>query len=133
MKRLIRLNAVLLGTLLGALSSVAPAGAFTMAQQCVIANTLCFPLRVSASGMTPERRIDQVNDRLAFILGYETLRPENIRTRPTSGGEVGIWVGRSLLTTVTWADARATAAPSPQAVARIWTSRLRVALPQARP
>jgi hypothetical protein len=129
LKQLMLLSGVLLGSLLG----VTPARAYTMAQQCVIANTLCFPLRASASGMTPERRIDQVNDRLAFILGYEVLQPENIRTRPTTGGEVEIWVGRSLLATVTWADARANGTPSPQAVARIWASNLRGALPQARP
>jgi len=82
MKQLMLLSGVLLGSLLG----VAPARAYTMAAQCVIANTLCFPLRASASGMTVERRIDQINDRLAFILGYETLQPENVRTRLTSEG-----------------------------------------------
>ena len=102
-------GAVLVVSMVG----VAPAGAFTMAQKCVIAGVDCFPMRAGAGRLTPERRIDQVNDRLARILGYESLRPENIRTKPMSGGEVEIWVGRSLLATVTRADARANGTSDP--------------------
>src|SRR6266699_2753727 len=59
--------------------ALSPAGAFTMTQKCVIANELCFVSRASAGGFTPEQRIDRVNERLAYILGYENLRPGNIR------------------------------------------------------
>jgi hypothetical protein len=58
---------------------IAPAGAFTMTQKCVIANELCFVARVGAGGMSAEDRINRVNERLAYILGYENLRPNNIR------------------------------------------------------
>jgi hypothetical protein len=115
------------------MQAVAPARALTMTQKCVIANTLCFSVRAAAAGMTPERRIDQVNDRLAAILGHESLEPKSVRTRRTAGGEVEIWVGRSLLATVTWADARVHGTADPSSVARLWTSNLRGALPQARP
>jgi hypothetical protein len=128
------MRTILLGiAVAGSLLGVAPARAFTMAQKCVIANKDCFPMRASAGRLTPEQRIDQVNDRLAHILGYETLRPENIRMKPSRGGEVEIWVGHSLLTTVTEADARANGAPGPAAVAAVWTKNLQAALPQARP
>src|SRR6266542_3126186 len=76
MKRLmLPLGAAILVSLLG----VAPAGAFTMTQKCVIANQLCFVTRVAAGGMTAEDRLNRVNERLAYILGYESLRPNNIR------------------------------------------------------
>jgi hypothetical protein len=127
--KLLLLGAAVVVSVLG----VAPARAFTMAQKCVIANQDCFPVRTSAGRLSPEQRIDQINDRLAYILGCETLRPENVRMKPTRDGEVEIWVGRSLLTTVTGADARANGAPGPAAVAGVWAKNLQVALPQARP
>lgn len=110
-----------------------PAGAFTMTQKCVIANELCFVARVSAGGMTAEERIDRVNERLAYILGYENLRPSNIRMVGMPGGSVAINVGNSLLTTVTRADARANGARNPRTLANIWVRNLREAMPQARP
>jgi hypothetical protein len=130
MKRLILpLGAAMVVALLG----VVPAGAFTMAQKCVVANELCFVSRAGAGGMTPEQRIDRVNERLAYILGYENLRPGNIRMADMPGGGVEIRVGRSLLTTVTRADARANGARNPATLGRIWLRNLRAALPQARP
>jgi hypothetical protein len=122
-----------LGVVVGSLLSVAPARASTMSQKCVVANMDCFPLRASAQKMTPEQRTDQVNDRLAYILGYEALEQSNIRTRMTNNGEVEIRVGSSLLVTVTEADARASGAADIQSLAQIWTNNLRVALPQASP
>lgn len=112
--------------------AVAPAGAFTMAQKCVVANELCFVSRASAGGFTPEQRIDRVNERLAYILGYENLLPRNIRMA-SRGSEAEIWVGRSLLVTVTRADARANGARRPESLGRVWLRNLRAALPQARP
>src|SRR5262245_45275897 len=116
-----------------ALLGVAPAGAFTMAQKCVIANELCFVDRASAGGLTPEKRIDKVNERLAYILGYENLRPGNIRMVSMGNRGLAIMVGRSLLATVTRADARANGARNPETLGRIWLANLRQALPQARP
>src|SRR5438093_407880 len=115
------------------LSLMSQAGAFTMAQKCVVANELCFVARASAGGFTPEQRIDRVNERLAYILGYENLRPGNIRMAGMPGGSVEIRVGRSLLTTVTRADARANGARNPATLGRVWLRNLRAALPQARP
>ena len=109
------------------------AGAFTMTQKCVIANELCFVSRAPAGGFTPEQRIDRVNERLAYILGYENLRPGNIRMAAMPGGGVEIRVGRSLLNTVTRADARANGARNPATLGRIWLRNLRAALPEARP
>src|SRR5712691_5984020 len=114
------------------LLSMSRAGAFTMTQKCVIANELCFVSRAGAGGMTPEQRIDRVNERLAYILGYESLRPNNIRM-VAAGPDVEIRVGRSLLVTVTPADARANGARRPESLARLWLRNLRDAMPQARP
>lgn len=131
MKRLmLPLGAAIVLSMVG----MAPAGAFTMTQKCVIANELCFVARVGAGGMTAEQRIDRVNERLAYILGYENLRPNNIRmVSMPGGGGVEIRVGRSLLTTVTRADARANGARNPRTLGNIWLRNLRDALPEARP
>lgn len=117
------------------LISSAPASAqakYTMAQRCVIANEDCFIMRASSGGVTPERRLDRVNERLAYILGYENLRPGNIRLAQR-GDAFDIVVGRSLLTTVTPADARANGTRNVRGLAGVWLSNLRRALPQARP
>jgi hypothetical protein len=109
-----------------------PASAFTMAQRCVIAYRDCFVMRAPAGGMTPEQRLDRVNERLAYILGYESLRPSSIRTVP-QGSAVEIRVGKSLLTTVTPADARANGTRNVMGLAQVWLRNLRAALPEARP
>jgi hypothetical protein len=109
-----------------------PASAFTMSQRCVIANEDCFVMRVPAAGMTAEQRLDRVNERLAYILGYESLRPNTIRLRP-EGDAIRIMVGKSLLTTVTPADARANGTRNVRGLAQVWLRNLRDALPQARP
>jgi hypothetical protein len=112
--------------------ALSPAGAFTMTQKCVIANELCFVSRAGVGGMSPEQRIDRVNERLAYILGYENLRPNHIRM-VSVGPDVEIRVGRSLLVTVTRADARANGARRTETLARVWLRNLRDAMPQARP
>jgi hypothetical protein len=112
--------------------ALSPAGAFTMTQKCVIANELCFVSRASAGGFNPEQRIDRVNERLAYILGYENLRADNIRM-VAMGPDVQIRVGRSLLVMVTPADARANGARRPETLARLWLRNLREYMPQARP
>src|SRR5712691_5813931 len=127
-KRVVPLGAAMV------LSMVAlpPAGAFTMTQKCVIANELCFVSRAAEGGFTPVQRIDRVNERLAYILGYEDLRLKSIRM-VSAGPDVEIRVGRSLLVTVTPADARANGARRPESLARLWLRNLRDAMPQARP
>src|SRR5437879_5307576 len=92
---------------------------YTMAQRCGIANEDCFIMRASAAGMSPEQRLDRVNERLAYILGYENLRPGNIRV-VDRGRESDILVGRSLLTTVTPQDARANGTRNVRGLARVW-------------
>jgi hypothetical protein len=109
-----------------------PASAFTMAQRCVIAYRDCFVMRAPAGGMTPEQRLDRVNERLAYILGYESLRPSSIRP-VRQGSGVEIRVGKSLLTTVTPADARANGTRNVMGLAQVWLRNLRAALPEARP
>lgn len=108
-----------------------PAGGWTTSYKCVIANELCFVLRVDAGGLTATQRIDQVNDRLAYILGYERLAPGNIYVQQ-SKGRVFIYVGRSVLVEVTPDDAKANGT-TPQTLASFWLANLQRALPQARP
>jgi len=108
------------------------ASAFTMTQRAVIANQDVFVMRVAAGGMTAEQRLDRVNERLAYILGYEPLRPSAIKAVP-HGNVVELRVGKSLLTTVTPADARANGTRNVAGLARVWLRNLRDALPEARP
>lgn len=106
-----------------------PSPAAKLTQRCVVANENCFVLRGPAAGLTPEQRIDLVNDRLANILGYENLR--SVYLRPNHG-DVEIRVGHSLLVTVTSRDALDNGTNT-GALARVWGRRLLVVLPQARP
>jgi hypothetical protein len=108
------------------------ADAFTMTQRAVIANQDVFVMRVPAGGMSAEQRLDRVNERLAYILGYEPLRPSAIKAVP-HGDVVELRVGQSLLTTVTPADARANGTRNVAGLARVWLRNLRDALPEARP
>jgi hypothetical protein len=103
-----------------------------MAQRCVIANEDCFVMRASAGGFTPEQRMGTVNDRLAYILGYENLRPGNIRL-VDRGDIVEIRVGSRNLVTVTPTDARANGTRNVRGLAQVWLRNLRRAMPQARP
>lgn len=99
--------------------------------ECVVANQFCFVVRAGVADLTPTQRVDRLNDRLAYVLGYENLRPENIYIVQVKG-DPEIWVGHSLLFDVTEADARADGS-TPTDLAKKWTANLRQALPQARP
>jgi hypothetical protein len=73
--------------------------------------------------------VGRLNDRLAYILGYENLTPRNIHV--VKRREFGdIYVGASHLFSATPADARANGAPSTVALAQRWAARLRKVLPQ---
>ncbi len=108
-----------------------PPGGYTMQYKCVVANELCFVVRVGAGGLDATQRVDRLNERLAYILGYERLAPGNIYIRNVNGSPT-IYVGRSELFTVTNADAEANGT-TPAALAQNWLANLRHALPQARP
>lgn len=107
------------------------AGAFTMSEKIVVANDLVAIARVPAGGMSASERIDRVNERLAYILGYEPLNPGSIRAARLRGA-MGIMVGDQLLVTVTTNDARANNT-TVSALTNVWLRRARAALPQARP
>lgn len=108
------------------------ASAFTMAEKVVVANELIAIARVPAGGLTPNQRIDEINDRLAYIIGFERLTPENITAVMAPGGSRAIMVGRSLLMTVTPADARANGT-TVAGLTREWLQNIREILPEARP
>ena len=107
------------------------ANAFTMPEKVVVADKLVLVARAPAGGLTAEERIAAMNDRLAPILGFEILTPENIRLA-RSNGELGIFVGDKLLTTVTAYDARANGTTVPS-LAHVWLNNARSAIPWARP
>ena len=96
-----------------------------------MANKLCFVVRAPAADMPSTKRVDLMNDRLARILGYENLSPDNIRVE-TVNHEDAIFVGNEMLIDVTKNDAKADHTTR-KALAREWVARLRAALPQARP
>ena len=107
------------------------AGAFTMSEKVVSANDLVAIARVPAGGFSAQERIDRVNERLAYIYGFEPLDPGSI-TAVRSGSDMIIKVGRSTLITVTPADARANNS-TVEGLTRVWLQHAREALPQARP
>ncbi|HEY3268998.1 MAG TPA: hypothetical protein VGM37_18960 [Armatimonadota bacterium] len=121
----------LMGVSVRAQDAVPPPGGYTTSYKCIIANELCFIVRVGSGGQSATQRVDRLNERLAYIIGYERLAPGNIYIRNVKGMPT-IMVGRSELFTVTPEDARAVGA-TPQTVARIWLANLRHAMPQSRP
>ena len=124
---LILLGAVVLLVAFGSL-----AGAFTMSEKVVVANQLVAIARVPAGGFTADQRINRVNERLAYILGYEPLAPRDIYAIPARGGTMAIMVGNRLLITVTSRDAEANNT-TVAGLTRTWLRNAREALPQARP
>jgi len=129
MKRLM-LTLLAAAVILGVCGSFARA--FTMAEKVVVANELVAIARVPAGGFTAQQRIDRVNERLAYILGYEALSPRDIYAVPAPGGSRAIMVGDSLLITVTPRDAFANDA-TVVGLTRTWLQLAKEALPQARP
>lgn len=117
------------------ISAVAAAKAqpavYTTSYKCIVANELCFIVRVGAGGQSATERVDRLNERLAYILGYERLAPGNIYIQKENGLPT-IFVGRSRLISVTPADAEANGT-TPDTLAQNWLENLRHALPQARP
>ena len=97
----------------------------------IVANQIVHPLRVGAGGLSVERRIDRINERLNTIIAREPLAPSNIRIR-FAGGDPAIFVGSHLVTSVTQADANANRMTKQQ-LAQRWLREYRRVLPQARP
>lgn len=128
MKRLV-VTAVVATMMAGLFASLA--GAFTMSEKVVVANELIAVARVGANGMSAQERINQVNERLAYILGYEPLDAASIKA-VRDGDSMVIMVGESALITVTPADARANSI-SVSELTGIWLQNARKALPLARP
>ena len=128
MKRLM-VTAVIATVMIGAFASLA--GAFTMSEKIIVANELIAIARVGAGGYTADERIDRVNERLAYILGFEPLDPGSIYAVRDGRSRV-IMVGDTQLITVTPADARANGM-SVSELTNIWLRNAREVLPQARP
>jgi hypothetical protein len=105
--------------------------AFTTSEKVVVANDLIAVARVPAGGMTADQRIGTVNDRLAYIIGYEPLKPSAIRISQCNGQTV-IIVGRTTLITVTREDAQANHTTINK-LAQEWLKTARVAIPESRP
>lgn len=122
-------TAVIATVMIGAFASLA--GAFTMSEKIVVANELIAIARVGAGGYTADERIDRVNERLAYILGFEPLDPGSIYAVRDGRSRV-IMVGDTQLITVTPADARANGM-SVSELTNIWLRNAREVLPQARP
>lgn len=97
----------------------------TMEQRCVISNQDCFVLRTQSGHESAIQRMERVNDRLAYILGCENLK--TVYTREDNKGDTCIYVGRSLLVTVTPRDAASTGAMSPEVLANRWVKNLKQA------
>ncbi|MDH7480889.1 MAG: hypothetical protein QHH26_02800 [Armatimonadota bacterium] len=126
-----RLLLIFIVALFAITSFAAIASAFTMNEQVVVAGELIAIARVPAGGLTPTQRIERINERLAYILGYERLSPSAIYLVP-KGDCIAIMVGRSLLMTVTPRDAKANNTTVSK-LAQEWLRNARMALPKARP
>ena len=105
--------------------------AFTMSEKVVVANELIAIARVPAGGFSAQERVDRINERLAYIFGYESLDPRSISAVPR-GSERLIMVGDTPLITVTARDARANNT-TVQGLTRTWLQLAKEAIPQARP
>ncbi|MHB0912901.1 MAG: hypothetical protein ACYC2Y_05575 [Armatimonadota bacterium] len=122
---------VLIASIVLSVALAAAASAFTMQEKVVVANELVAIARVSAGGFTAQERIDRVNERLAYILGYESLTPRSIYAVPRGGSRM-IMVGNELLITVTPRDAAANNT-TVAGLTRIWLANAEAAIPEARP
>jgi len=98
-----------------------------------IAGKQVLRLHATAGGMTPQERVDALDERLTNILsqGEVRLGAEDIALS-TSNGEVVITVRNKLLVTVTRQDAEANNT-SPQELGRRWLVNLRNTLPLLAP
>jgi hypothetical protein len=108
-----------------------PVSAFNMTEKVVVASDLVLVARTPAGGMSADQRISAMNDRLIPILSYERLTPDRIRLRHLNG-QLGLFVGRRLLTTVTREDAIANGTTVPK-LGRFWLHNARLSIPEARP
>src|SRR5215213_5282603 len=64
--------------------------------------------RVAAGGMSPEQRLDRLQERVVQVLSRADLGPESVRVVPGRGGKSAvIQIGPLTLVTVTLADAQA--------------------------
>ncbi|MGC8669444.1 MAG: hypothetical protein ACP5VE_15160 [Chthonomonadales bacterium] len=90
-------------------------------------------LHATAGGMTPQERVEALDERLTNILseGEARLGAEDIALK-TLGGEVVITVRNRLLVTVTRQDAEANST-TPQELGRRWLVNLRNTLPLLAP
>lgn len=90
-------------------------------------------LHATAGGMTPQERVEALDERLTNILseGETRLGAEDIALK-TSNGEVIITVRNKLLVTVTRQDAEANST-TPQELGRRWLVNLRNTLPLLAP
>ena len=122
MKRTMLLTSILLA--LWALPAAVQA--FTMDQKVVVMSQLIAVARTSAGGISADERIGQINGRLTTLLPYDGA-VRNIRLGQ-SNGETAIFVGDSLLMTVTSQDAKANDVSVNQ-LSHQWLRNARQALP----
>jgi uncharacterized membrane protein len=106
-------------------------GAFTMSEKVVVASDQITVLRVSAGGMTPDQRIDRVNERLVEIISYEKLNADNIYLKDAGNSKI-LMVGSKTLITITPADAEANKMTVNE-LSQIWLNNAKSAIPQSRP
>lgn len=121
----------LLAVMVAVVALCSTVSAFTMSEKVVVANELVAIARVPAGGFSAQERVDRVNERLAYILGFEPLDPGSINAVGVGSTRV-IMVGNTPLMTVTMRDARANGTTL-QGLTRTWLQLAREALPLARP
>ena len=126
-----RLIPTLLAAIMIATAFGLSAHAFTMSEKVVVANEIIAVARVPAGGLSARERIGRVNERLLYILGFESLHPSAIYAVRKGDSRV-IMVGRTPLITVTPRDARANNT-TVAGLTRVWLRLAKEALPQARP
>jgi len=114
-------------------ASAAPARSVPapVSRRCVIANIDVWTVTAAFKKLSPEERVNRLNDRLAHVYGNENLSARNVhvvRRREFAD----LYVGRTHVFTVTPEDAAASSeAGDTVSLARKWAERLKKALPQA--
>lgn len=111
--------------------TAATAPAASQSQEIVAGGVVILRLRSTVSGMTPTARAIVLYERLNQIISDQSVRPADIKT-VRKGADWMIMAGSHLFVTVTEAEARVNHT-TPVALAEVWASNLRLAVPLARP
>ncbi len=87
-------------------------------------------IHASVGGLTPEQRVDQLEERLDPILGTPNLQPDDVRIYAPDAGFPSIYVLGRRIVTVDAKTAKGEQASDPLTLAKRWAAKLQQVLPK---